>query len=469
MQTKTISRIFALLSVAFLLVATAHAKKSTVSTGDFHALVIDAGSKGTRLLVFRFDAQSLNRTDELTHATVVAVHATRPGLSFFGLTPEKVQPLLHGLVDKAKESLRHLQSYWSTFPIYLKGTAGLRDLIPLRRDAVMYNVEQVLSESGFWFKKRMSTVISGEQEAAFGWLALNLQRGSLSHHGRDSLGILDLGGASLQVGFVPLKGHYVLEHFVPMEIDKNNPVDLYAKSYLHYGLVEANRRVDALIISNALLTVESIREIDNPCFNAGMNYTPDFAGDRYVIPIHTVMLGSGSFADCQQLLEQLMSKRAPCWVRECTFDGVYQPRLDDRKFIGISTFSRIVEDLNLPANTTTPADIKQAGIKVCSTPYTELSSSYESVKLPNRDNLCFTAVYVYTVLTHGLGFHEDTKQITFYKSPKKYPEQIVDWALGAAVWEMNRLPPGGLAEFLAKIKSTSRQSASEQLNEGVVA
>ena len=166
-----------LLLFYFLSFITATVQK--VTSKDFHTLVIDAGSKGTRLLIFRFNAASLNRTEELTNASVVAIHATRPGLSFFGLTPEKVQPVLGELIDKAKESLTNFKSFWPTFPIYLKGTAGLRDLIPVHRDAVMFNVEEVLSTSGFWFRKRLSTVISGEQEAAFGWLALNMQRGSL--------------------------------------------------------------------------------------------------------------------------------------------------------------------------------------------------------------------------------------------------------------------------------------------------
>jgi Golgi nucleoside diphosphatase len=184
-----------------------------------------------------------------------------------------------------------------------------------------------------------------------------------------------------------------------------------------------------------------------------MDYTPDFAGDRYVIPIHTLMRGSGSFEECQDLVQQLLNKRASCWVRECTFDGVYQPRLNNREFIGISTFSRIVDDLGLPLNDTAPFDIKQSGKVVCSTQYNLMSAKYPSVKLPNRDYLCFTAVYVHTLLTLGLGFSEKSKQIQFYKSEKNHPERIVDWALGAAVWDMNRIPPGGITDFLAKLKN----------------
>jgi len=400
-----------------------------------HAMVVDAGSKGTRLLIFAINGTSWGAE---TVPKVVAVKSVHPGISFFALEPEKLRGLLQELLEFAEKHLRVKRKYWKTFPIYLKGTAGMRDLLPARRDAVMDQVQQVLATSSFFFHKRQATVISGEEEAAFAWLTLNTHRSSLNSHGDSSFGVLDLGGASLQVAFTPLKSHYVLEHFFPMDLDRENGISLYAKSYLHYGSVEANRRLDSLIISNALLQVESLSEIDNPCFSKGMNYTPDFSTNLFKIPVNVWMRGSGDQLACRKLIEQLMTKQTSCWVKDCTFDGVYQPRLEKRKFVAISSFAKTVTDLGLQP-TTSLAKLREAAEEVCHMTVSELEENFIGLKEAERIDLCFTSTYVHTLLTHGLGFDDsEPGQIEFLREDSK---GAVDWALGALIWELNRTPP----------------------------
>jgi len=395
-----------------------------------HAIVIDAGSKGTRILIFDCNSSSV--------PSVLGIKSLHPGLSFFALEPEKLRPILTELVEYAHETLEAMKDEWYKFPIYLKGTAGLRDLLPYRRDAVMDEVQTVLAQSRFYFTKRQATVISGEEEAAFAWLTLNTIRNSLESHGDRSFGVLDLGGASLQVAFVPAEGHYVLEHFFPMQLNTNNAISLYAKSYLHYGSVEIQRRLDALIISNSLLQVESLSEIDNPCFTKNLNYTPDFSSDLFKIPINVRMRGSGDYENCKQLLEQLMNKRASCWVKDCTFDGTYQPRVQQRRFVATSGFAKIAKYLDLKSKSSME-DIKSAAVTVCQLTLSELDKRFPHLKFTEKVELCFTATYIHTLLTHGLGFDDsEPGQIEFLKDEGK---GVVDWALGALIWELDRTPP----------------------------
>ncbi|KAF4695643.1 hypothetical protein FOZ63_024954, partial [Perkinsus olseni] len=117
---------------------------------------------------------------------------------------------------------------------------------------------------------------------------------------------------------------------------------LYTKSYLHYGLVEANRRVSAAIISKELLRVDSVSTINNPCYFKGMDYQPDFATALFQIPLAVVMRGTGDFDKCAALVRQLFgSSTTTCWVRDCTFDGVYQPRIDNTRFVAVSNFATV--------------------------------------------------------------------------------------------------------------------------------
>ena len=408
--------------------------------GSFYALVIDAGSKGTRMLIFEVTGSSEHdgAFNTTTIPKVVAVKAVHHGLSYFALEPERVRPILEELLTFAEDHLSKFNPLWKSYPVYLKGTAGLRDLQPQLRDAVMAEVQHLLEKSTFFFHKRQATVISGEEEAAFAWLTLNTVRNSMALHGEHSVGVLDLGGASLQVAFVPEKGHYVLEHFFPMELDTRNGIGLYAKSYLHFGGVEANRRLDALIISNALLQVESLSEVDNPCFIKGLNYTPDFSTDMFKIPINVWMRGSGDFVACREVVQQLMDKHVNCWEKDCTFDGVYQPRLQNRKFVAISTFSKVVKDLGLKS-TASLSQLREAAEQTCHMTRSQLEESYNGIKPNERYGLCFTATYVHTLLTHGLGFDDSQPgQIEFLIDDNK---GAVDWALGALIWELKRTPP----------------------------
>jgi apyrase len=425
-------------------------KINLTKLAPFFSLVFDAGSKGTRFIIFKFDKDGFLES-RVKIPEFYAEKVIHKDLSFFALKPEGIRPILDQLIDFGKSELEDFKEYWKFYPIYLKGTAGLRDLIPEKRDIVMTEVAKVLEESPFYFKMRQATVISGEQEAAFSWLTVNTYKNTTHNHHGESYGILDLGGASLQVSFVPQEGHYVLEHFFPMDINKKHPVDLYAKSYLHYGLIEANRRLNGIIISDALSQVESLSIISNPCFFKGMKYEPDFSRNKFVFPMHVNMTGSGNFRDCRSIVLRLFEKNINCFVKDCTFDGIYQPRTENRKFLCLSTFARIAKNLGIHAKhrNIRPSQIKRAAISVCDLTYSEVTYRFGHIR--ERDLMCFTATYVYVLLTYGLGFTDQSNNLEFYEKQR----QSLDWALGSMIWEINRTPPKSLEDFLNFYESLS--------------
>lgn len=97
--------------------------------------------------------------------------------------------------------------------------------------------------------------------------------------------------------------------------------------------------------------------INNPCYFKGMDYQPDFATALFQIPLAVVMRGTGDFGThcfsseiinrvdsdkCASLVRQLFgSSNTLCWVRDCTFDGVYQPRIDNTRFVAVSNFATV--------------------------------------------------------------------------------------------------------------------------------
>ncbi|KAF4732923.1 hypothetical protein FOZ63_031644, partial [Perkinsus olseni] len=381
----------------------------------FYVMVIDAGSSGSRMKVFQYRLPSpvinSSATDSIDRYIVfpelIGSFKTSPGISYSALAPSSVVKSLLALVEYAKGRLAAVRPFWKYFPVYLRATAGMRDVVPARRDALMHECIRYLKETPFYFREDYAQVLSGEEEAAFGWLSLNADNRTLAGYDQDaSLGWLDMGGASFQIAFVPTRSHYVLQNLFPLALSPKgySSIRLYTKSYLHYGLVEANRRVSAAIISKELLRVDSVSTINNPCYFKGMDYQPDFATALFQIPLAVVMRGTGDFDKCAALVRQLFgSSSTACWVRDCTFDGVYQPRIDNTRFVAVSNFATVADSLGLHA-TGSLEEWHQATRRVCSMPYDEFTTMYAHVKRRRRDGLCFDSTYLYVLLSEFLKF-----------------------------------------------------------------
>ena len=85
-------------------------------------------------------------------------------------------------------------------PIFVLATAGLRRLPTEDARRVLDDVDAVVKQHSFLHKKSWIRVLSGKEEAYYGWVALNYKMGNFRNHSRlPTLGLLDLGGSSLQV------------------------------------------------------------------------------------------------------------------------------------------------------------------------------------------------------------------------------------------------------------------------------
>ena len=425
----------------------------------FYSIVIDAGSKGSRLVIFKWQPDTTLPRKRIQIPITVGSKSVNPGLAGSALDPASVKGPLKELIDFATETLKPLAPAQHLIPLYLKATAGMRDLVPNARDAVMGTTIEFLSNySPFDFKASHALVISGEEEGAYAWLAVNALKGVLgSDQGESTVGVIDVGGASVQLSFVPEQSHYVLQNCYPVTLTDQSTYRLYAKSYLHYGIVEANRRLASNIITENILKVDSVSIIENPCYYQGMNFTPDFATRKYQIPIAVTMSGTGDFGHCVDELKKLFNKEGvQCWVRDCTFDGVYQPRLDRRPFIGIGNIGKILQVAGVPSFSTLK-NVRATGAKICSMSYEQIEQAYPSLSNKMRKNLCYAVAYVYTLLTYGLGFTiSDVADPTTQQSQIEFNNFIgdikVDWALGAVIWEANQQPPITIPDYLKAVK-----------------
>ncbi len=128
--------------------------------------------------------------------------------------------------------------------LYVKATAGLR-LLPVRQ------AELLLEAVGSGLSNRTrcpfsfvdARVISGEEEALFGWLSANallgrLGRGAAAHS--DTVAWLDLGGASAQLAHALMPGSTTSEESAARVLAlASSHVRLVLRSHLRFGRDEA--------------------------------------------------------------------------------------------------------------------------------------------------------------------------------------------------------------------------------------
>eukprot|EP00980_Cylindrotheca_fusiformis_P018174 scaffold5887_cov122-Cylindrotheca_fusiformis.AAC.3 len=177
-------------------------KKKKIPEPDpdtFHAMMIDAGSQGTRLHIYEFPERLLYHRHEITHALngyKLSLPTTnsrwtnrlRPGLDFLAnITDDEklgkaMEEYLEPLMEFTKSVLADKKDDWEAYPIYLKATGGLRTLSTADRIRIISKVRKIFHDPSFnpfQFYDERARVISGEEEAIYGWTAVNYIKGTL--------------------------------------------------------------------------------------------------------------------------------------------------------------------------------------------------------------------------------------------------------------------------------------------------
>ncbi|KAG2496782.1 hypothetical protein HYH03_005190 [Edaphochlamys debaryana] len=295
------------------------ASAASAKRPERYAVLIDAGSSGTRVHVYRYrDAVRPGVSYPAVHlpGAIMRVH---PGLSEYAPAGEGVEESLSALIKFALEQVPAAQH--SLTPIRLLATAGLRLLPAEEAAAVLAAAARVLAASGFLFVHKADDeqkalagtapesawirILTGDEEGLYAWAGINYAAGRLqalaeerfsSPRRRDpaamagravahTLAVLELGGASLQLTLMPWE---------PLPPERRHrlglpgvDLPLYTHSFLGYGLQVAWFR-------EAMLVQQGGGVATDPCLHPG--YVAEDSG----------VTGSGSFEDCARLAEQLV-------------------------------------------------------------------------------------------------------------------------------------------------------------------
>ena len=186
-----------------------------------YALMLDAGSTGSRIHVYKFNycaAKPELESEVFRHV--------EPGLSSYKAdsrgAANSLRPLLDEAVRVIPEPLRRCS------PVQLKATAGLR-LLPGRQSQEIIQAVRELLEKEYPFPiadgvdasgrrdTRGVEIMKGREEGVFAWIAVNyllnligssgnlpsVEHKDSSGHVRKTAAVLDLGGGSTQIVFEP--------------------------------------------------------------------------------------------------------------------------------------------------------------------------------------------------------------------------------------------------------------------------
>ncbi|KAJ5488848.1 hypothetical protein N7539_003738 [Penicillium diatomitis] len=359
-----------------------------------YGVVLDAGSSGTRVHVYRWLRNAVARKkagqEELkslpeikTKETwVKKIHPGTPhqeprrvipcpgstllertfhtdscaldnlGVSSFADRPEAVGPEhLEDLLNHAK-SIVPEEDVKDT-PIFLLATAGMRLLGNLERQLLLdqvcsyarANTDFLLPDCGVHIQ-----VIPGVTEGLYGWIATNYLMDAFDapekhDHGKGhhTYGFLDMGGASAQIAFAP-NATETEKHANDLILLRLRNIDgsiqehrVFVTSWLEFGVHEARRRyLEAL---QAAAGPDAL-ELPDPCLHEGLRTTLDGRELSSTDAEEPHLLGTGKFDECLRQTYPLLDKDAPCADHPCLLHGVHVPAIDFdvNHFIGISEY-----------------------------------------------------------------------------------------------------------------------------------
>lgn len=362
-----------------------------------YALVVDAGSSGSRLHLYRWTPAEPGGLPRIE--ATGRVHRVTPGISAFAGDPAAAADSLRPLVDFALAALRDEGADPADTPLWLAATAGVRLLAEPERRSLLSEVRESLADTPF--DLRGVRTLPGEAEGLYGWMSVNYLLGHLQGGGPfPSVGALDLGGASTQITFVPVD--HPREGGTALRLG-DTTWRVYSHSDLGLGQDRARERVAS-----------------PACYPRGY-------------PLGGGATGTGDYAACRSAIRELLQgERGGCAEPPCSLMGVYQPPLhgDFFAFSGYfyaADFFSIGQSLDL-------GELERRARAFCAKAWDDIVRSRpESADSPYLPRQCFNAAYVVTLLVDGYGFPADTRSITV---PERVQGSEVGWTLGFLVHEL---------------------------------
>ncbi|XP_075781971.1 ectonucleoside triphosphate diphosphohydrolase 6 isoform X2 [Pelodiscus sinensis] len=384
-------------------------EKLTTDHTEFYGIMFDAGSTGTRIHIFKFTQKS-KETPKLTHETFKAL---KPGLSAYADDVDKSAQGIQELLEVAKNEVP--VELWTFTPLVLKATAGLRLLPGEKAKKLLNKVRDLFQESPFFVRDDCVSVMNGTDEGISAWITINFLTGSLSTPRKRSVGMLDLGGGSTQMTFLPISETTLQKspagHITSFQMF-NTTYKLYSYSYLGLGLMSARLAILGGVEGRALKEGEVLM---SPCLSPGFQWEWEHA--EIVYRVKGQKAGGPLYESCASKVAELLSKK------------VHKTEVKGLEFYAFSYYYDCAAEVGLidkeKGGTLTVSDFEIAAQYVCKT---------MEVKPGDNPFLCLDLTYI-SLLLQELGFPKSQ----VFQLARKIDNVETSWALGATFHYLDTL------------------------------
>ncbi|XP_044069896.1 ectonucleoside triphosphate diphosphohydrolase 6 isoform X2 [Siniperca chuatsi] len=366
-----------------------------------YGIMFDAGSTGTRIHIFKFQMENKG-APKLAHETFRAI---KPGLSAYADDPEQCTAGIMELLEVAKSSVP--PSIWTSTPVVLKATAGLRLLPGEKATHLLDQVRALFLESPFLSGDDSVSIMDGTDEGISAWITVNFLTGDLHSADSPTVGMLDLGGGSTQITFSPQDEKTIQTS--PIDFIRsfqvfNSTHTVYTHSYLGLGLMSARLAV----LGGVDASPRGSTELVSPCL------APEYSGTwEHADVVYTVKgqkAGETAYEACLTKVEKVLYRKV-----------TKASEAADTDFYAFSYYYDRAVDLGVieekEGGTIKVSDYITAAKRVC---------SGLSVSPPQSPFLCLDLVYI-SVLLQELGFPPHKQ----FKLARTINQVETSWALGA--------------------------------------
>ncbi|KAF6146983.1 hypothetical protein GIB67_036702 [Kingdonia uniflora] len=424
-------------------------------------VVLDCGSTGTRVFVYEssidhrkdgslplvlkslpegLEGKSKSRGGRAYHRM-----ETEPGFDKLVHNVSGLRAAIDPLLRWAEKQIpKNAHKHTSLF---LYATAGVRRLQHSDSEWLLNNAWAILRNSSFMCRRDSVKIITGMEEAYFGWVALNYQLGMLgSVPAESTFGALDLGGSSLQVTFettepvddetsLNLNIGSINRHLSAYSLSGYGLNDAFDKSVVHLLKKRANKDL-----------INGKTELRHPCLQTGFKEkyicsqcasqdggSPLVGGKtldkRGKAGVELELLGSPHWEECTKLAKVAvnlsewsdLNPGIDCEVQPCALSkNLPRPR---GQFYAMSGFFVVFRFFNLTSEATLD-DVLQRGQEFCEKQWEVAKNSV--VQQPFIEQYCFRAPYIVSLLREGL--HIVDKQVVIGSGS-------TTWTLGVALLE----------------------------------
>ena len=357
-----------------------------------YAIVIDAGSTGSRLHIYQYD-----QSDKLPIIEEIGIDKTftkeiKEGLSSYAKKPNESGVSLKPLFDAAATILQNKPA-----TISVLGTAGMRLLTADEQAAIYQNIRDYLKSYPFTIEKPTDDIatVPEKMEGVYGWLDVNYLGHQFASDKDVTVGAIDMGGASTEITF-STRDTSRSDDEVNLSINGVHYV-VFSKSFLKLGQDQARATMNENAQADACYPI------------------------NYPIP-PTAKIGNFNQAGCGSLYADILKNKnvagqIPLISSKQTFvaySGIYY----DFHFLDVE-------------NTPTQATVEQAIQRECTKSWDQLKSDHPKEAEKYLANYCANSVYVSSLLFGTYQLQNGQLEVKNANGNVEF-----NWAMGAVLFKL---------------------------------